>query len=63
MARAGYVWILYGWYADKWWLEDVNNTDCTKEEMNHAINASTILTVNRVQLSTKEIVTVAGLVS
>ena len=63
MTRSGYVWIIYGWYPDLWWTEEDETLECTVEEMNKAVFSSNILTVRRVQLSTKEDVTIAGLVS
>ena len=33
-----YVWISYGWYTEKWWLEE--DTDCTTDQMQNAIQHS-----------------------
>ncbi|XP_072030730.1 gamma-aminobutyric acid type B receptor subunit 1-like [Amphiura filiformis] len=57
----GYVWIIYGWFPDLWWTEEDDTLECTVEEMNKAVSSSNILTVRRVQLSTKEDTTVANL--
>ena len=34
-----YVWMSYGWYTQNWWL-DVEDTNCTVDELQMAIRRS-----------------------
>ena len=38
MTGKGYVWILMGWYAQRFWEEDDDSIDCTVEEMRRAVH-------------------------
>ena len=45
-----YVWMSYGWYTEKWWLEE--DTDCTAEQMQRAIARS--LAIHHFPIPTSE---------
>ena len=38
-----YAWILINW-SDQWWMEHLNDTDCTLSHINTVLNISLILT-------------------
>ncbi|XP_072030788.1 gamma-aminobutyric acid type B receptor subunit 2-like [Amphiura filiformis] len=61
MTGPGYVWIIYGWYDNLWWLEKDNTIGCTVMEMDMAISSATILTIGVVTLSSEEGPTISGL--
>ncbi|XP_072028271.1 gamma-aminobutyric acid type B receptor subunit 1-like [Amphiura filiformis] len=58
----GYVWFVYGWYRDQWWTV-ADDIECTVEEMAEMISSTNIFALNRLSLSTKEEVTIAGFTS
>ncbi|XP_072030368.1 gamma-aminobutyric acid type B receptor subunit 1-like [Amphiura filiformis] len=61
MMRAGYVWIIYGWWSGDWWIQEDNTIECTPDEMNEAVSSTTMLIIDWKQLSTKEEQTISGL--
>ncbi|XP_072043527.1 gamma-aminobutyric acid type B receptor subunit 1-like [Amphiura filiformis] len=54
MATAEYVWIMPGWYTQQWWTEDNNAINCTVDEMNDAVNSTTILTTHQLHPGPKD---------
>ena len=46
-----YVWMSYGWYTQNWWLH-VNDTNCTVDEMQRAIQRS--LAIHHFPIPTRE---------
>ena len=56
-----YVWMLIGWYSDKWWEQDDDSIDCTPEEMRQAVRG--YISVESLQLGAPEVMTVANIVS
>lgn len=55
-----YVWILPGWYSDRWW-EDSSDTSCNKHETKLA--AGNYLATRPIPLGDSNIPTIAGKVS
>ena len=45
-----YVWMSYGWYTQKWWLEE--DTSCTADQMQSAIQRS--LAIHHYPIPTSE---------
>ena len=35
-----FVWMSYGWYTEGWWEDELENVDCTPEQMRMAIYRS-----------------------
>ena len=55
-----YVWILPGWYSDKWW-ENAGETSCTKHEVKEA--AGNYLATRPLPLGRAKTPTISGKVS
>ena len=60
MMRSGYVWMIYDWYDKGWWKQTNQNIECTIEQMDEAINSSTIFTLSRTYFDTSGKPTVSG---
>ncbi len=61
--RAGYIWIVYGWWSQDWYKQEDETIECTSDEMTQAVSSTNMLIVDWKQLSTREEPTVANLVS
>ena len=66
MFDRGYVWLILGWYEDKWW-EQPNDEDepldCDVEEMRDAILRSHYICIEMQQLDASGAVSISNLVS
>ena len=63
MTGEEYVWLLIGWYAHGWWAVKDDWIGCTAEEMTEAVLGSMYISTEPLQLSTKEVPIVSGIVS
>ncbi|XP_072016482.1 gamma-aminobutyric acid type B receptor subunit 2-like [Amphiura filiformis] len=61
MVGDGYVWLLLGWYAPKWWEEQDDFVHCTLEEMRKAARSSYYISTESLQLSTSSELTIANI--
>ena len=44
-----YAWIIYDWYPEKWWTEEVDKhhlKECTDEELEEFLQQSRALSIN-----------------
>ena len=57
----GYVWLLIGWYNDKWWAKDDPKVKCNRTEMREAVRG--YISMESLQLGDPSVVTVANIVS
>ena len=63
MVGAGYVWMLVGWYSQKWWEEPDETVPCSLEEMRRAAHSSHYISTESLQLSASPELTIANIVS
>ncbi|XP_072047140.1 gamma-aminobutyric acid type B receptor subunit 2-like [Amphiura filiformis] len=61
MTGEGYVWMLVGWYHNKWWQVDYGPLDCTKEELTEAVVISNYFGIRSQALSSTDEVTIGNL--
>ncbi|XP_038069217.1 uncharacterized protein LOC119738403 [Patiria miniata] len=61
MTSADYVWMLIGWYKDKWWLDDDDTITCSVDEMRMAVEGVQYISTESLPLSTSKEPTVAGI--
>ena len=57
----GYLWMLIGWYNDKWWEKDDPEVKCTSTELREAIRG--YISLESLTLGDPSVVTVANIVS
>ncbi|XP_072047141.1 gamma-aminobutyric acid type B receptor subunit 1-like [Amphiura filiformis] len=60
MTGEGYVWMLVGWYQNKWWDEYFGRFDCTKEELTEAVGRSNYFAIKGQELSSTDEITIGG---
>ena len=63
MLGDGYVWMLLGYYSKNWHLEDDDELECTKEEMQKAVEKSLYLSVESLHVGPSLGKTTTGIVS
>ncbi len=54
MTGNGYVWMLLGFYPDKWWEVDYGPVDCTAEEITEAVVGSKYIGIRTQGLSSTD---------
>ncbi|XP_072047136.1 gamma-aminobutyric acid type B receptor subunit 1-like [Amphiura filiformis] len=60
MTGEGYVWMIIGWYLNKWWEVDFGQLDCTKEELTEAVGKSNYFAIRSQGLSSTDEVTIGN---
>ncbi|XP_072048302.1 gamma-aminobutyric acid type B receptor subunit 2-like [Amphiura filiformis] len=60
MTGEGYVWMIAGWYQNKWWELDLGQLDCTKEELTAAVGGSHYIGIRSQSLSSTDDMTVGN---
>ena len=63
MLGDGWVWMLLGYYSKNWHLEDDAELECTKEQMQTAVEKSLYLSVESLHIWPGTEKTVSGIVS
>ncbi|XP_072047292.1 gamma-aminobutyric acid type B receptor subunit 2-like isoform X2 [Amphiura filiformis] len=60
MTGDGYVWMIDGWYQNKWWELDLGQVDCTQEELTAAVGGSYYIGIRSQSLSSTNDMTVGN---
>ncbi|XP_072047137.1 gamma-aminobutyric acid type B receptor subunit 1-like [Amphiura filiformis] len=60
MTGEGYVWMLVGWYNNKWWEVDFGPLECTKEELTEAVGRSNYFGIRSQGLSSTDEIAIGG---
>ncbi|XP_072047142.1 gamma-aminobutyric acid type B receptor subunit 1-like [Amphiura filiformis] len=61
MTGDGYVWMLVGWYLNKWWEIDFGQLDCTTEELTNAVGNSYYFGLRSQGLSSSDDITIGNM--
>lgn len=53
-----YQWLIVGMYDEDWWLKDLNDTRCTPDEIQAALEGVMVMDIQA--LASREDITVSG---
>lgn len=62
MYGPGYFWFLTGWYNDRWYLEEDETIDCTREQMAETVESSLYIGTQARLLGKANSTTISGIV-